>query len=143
MRPYNALHRLVRALAWYGVRIKCIVTKDDLQAGKKYDDAIAVIPRFDALGDSDHVQIPYRCLVPTRVDGLLVAGRSFSSDMEGNNMVNLILHCIAMGQAAGTAAALSVKDGVNVRDVNIRTLQDSLTRQNVPLPGVYSAPQKV
>jgi len=119
---------------------ECIVTKDDLQAGKKYDDAIAVIPRFDALGDTDHVQIPYRCLVPTKVEGLLVAGRSFSSDMEANNMVNLIPHCIAMGQAAGTAAALAIKDGVNVRDVNIGALQDSLAKQNVPLPPVYSAP---
>jgi hypothetical protein len=58
--------------------------------------------------------------------------------MAGNNMVNLIPHCIAMGQAAGTAAALAVKDGVNVRDVDIRALQDSLARQNVPLPQVSS-----
>jgi hypothetical protein len=115
---------------------ECIVTRENLQASKKYDDAIAVIPRFDALGDTDHVQIPYRCLVPVKVDGLLVAGRSFSSDVEGNNMINLIPHCIAMGQAAGTAASLAVKDDINVRDVNIRALQDSLVKQNVPLPGV-------
>ncbi len=122
---------------------ECIVTRDDLQAGKKYDDAIAVIPRFDALGDTNHVQIPYRCLVPTKVEGLLVAGRSFSSDMEANNMVNLIPHCIAMGQAAGTAASLAVKDGVNVRDVNIKALQDSLVKQNVPLPDAPSTISKV
>ncbi|UCH43549.1 MAG: FAD-dependent oxidoreductase [Dehalococcoidales bacterium] len=122
---------------------ECIVTRDDLQAGKKYDDAIALIPRFDALGNTDHVQLPYRCLVPTRVDALLVAGRSFSSDMAANNMVNLIPHCIAMGQAAGTAAAISIKDGVNVRDVNTKTLQDSLSRQGVPLPSVPSIVSKV
>ncbi|HEY31868.1 MAG TPA: FAD-dependent oxidoreductase [Dehalococcoidia bacterium] len=122
---------------------ECVVTREDLQAGKEYDDAIAVIPRFDALGDTAHVQIPYRCLVPVKVDGLLVAGRSFSSDMAANNMVNLIPHCIAMGQAAGTAAALAVKNDVNVRDVDIRALQDSLTRQNVPLPGVPSTVSKV
>ena len=117
-----------------------VVTRDDLQAGKEYDDAIALIPRFDQLGDTAHIQLPYRCLVPTKIEGLLVAGRSFSSDMQANNMVNLIPHCIAMGQAAGTAAALAIRNNVNVRDVNIRGLQDSLTRQNVPLPRVYSAP---
>jgi len=116
-----------------------VVTRDDLQAGKEYDDAIALIPRFDQLGDTAHIQLPYRCLVPTKIEGLLVAGRSFSSDMQANNMVNLIPHCIAMGQAAGTAAALAVKNNVNVRDVDIKALQDSLTRQNVPLPRVYSA----
>ena len=116
-----------------------VVTRDALQAGKEYDDAIAVIPRFGPPGDTAHIQLPYRCLVPIKVEGLLVAGRSFSSDMEANNMVNLIPHCIAMGQAAGTAAALAIKNNVNVRDVNIRALQDSLAKQNVPLPHVYSA----
>jgi len=117
---------------------ECVVTKEDLQAGKEYDDAIAVIPRFDALGDTASIQIPYRCLVPVKIDGMLVAGRSFSSDAAANNMVNLIPHCIAMGQAAGTAAALAVKGGVNVRDINIGALQDSLAKQNVPLPGIPS-----
>ncbi len=116
-----------------------VVSRDDLQVGKEFDDAIALIPRFDQLGDTAHVQLPYRCLVPVKVEGLLVAGRSFSSDMQANNMVNLIPHCIAMGQAAGTAAALAVKNDVNIRDVNVRDLQDSLARQNVPLPRVYSA----
>ncbi|UCB42462.1 MAG: FAD-dependent oxidoreductase [Dehalococcoidales bacterium] len=131
-----------------------IVTQDDLETGKKYDDAIAVIPRLRPVTQDDiragkelpedtaHIQIPYRCLVPVKVEGLLVAGRSFSSDMAANNMVNLIPHCIAMGQAAGTAAALAVKGDVNVRDIDIRALQDSLTKQNVPLPGVPSTVSK-
>jgi len=72
--------------------------------------------------------------VPVKVDGLLVAGRSFSSDMAANNTVNLIPHCIAMGQAAGTAAALALKNGTSVRQVNHEELLNSLTRQGVPLP---------
>lgn len=111
-----------------------VVTKEDLLAGKKYDDTIAIIPRYSPPGESAHIQIPYRCLVPIKVDGLLVAGRSFSSDMVANNTINLIPHCIAMGQAAGTAAALAIKNNVNIRDVNIRALQNSLVKQNVPLP---------
>ncbi len=111
-----------------------IVTMDDLKSGKKHDDTIAIIPRMGPSSDVPHVFIPYRCLVPKEVEGLLVAGRSFSSDMAANNMVNLIPHCIAMGQAAGTAAALSLQNGVSVRQVNYEELQNSLTRQGVPLP---------
>jgi hypothetical protein len=80
--------------------------------------------------------IPYRCLVPAKTEGLLVAGRSFSSDGAANNMANLIPHCIAMGQASGTAAALAVKEGIQPRQVNYRELQKILMKQDVPLPGV-------
>ena len=111
-----------------------VVTKEDLQSGKKHNDTIAVIPRLGPSGTANsHIHIPYRCLVPIKVEGLLVAGRSFSSDMEANNMVNLIPHCIAMGQAAGTAAALALKNGVNVRRVAYKELQVSLSKQGVPL----------
>ena len=55
--------------------------------------------------------VPYRCLVPKRVDGLLVAGRAFSSADTINETFNIIPHCIAYGQAAGTAAALAIKRG--------------------------------
>jgi len=119
-----------------------IVTMEDLNSGKKHDDTIAVIPRMGppgAIEKNPHVYIPYRCLVPVEVDGLLVAGRSFSSDMAANDMVNLIPHCIAMGQASGTAAALAIKHGISPRKVNIGELQESLTKHGVPLPGVVRA----
>jgi len=83
-----------------------------------------------------YTYIPYRSLVPVKTEGLLVAGRSFSSDGAANNMANLIPHCIAMGQAAGTAAAISVKEGIQPRQVNYRKLQKTLMQQDVPLPGV-------
>jgi hypothetical protein len=120
-----------------------VVTADDLKAAKKYDDAIAVFPRLGMMGESAHVQIPYRCLVPIKVEGLLVAGRSFSSDAGANNMANLIPHCIAMGQAAGTAAALAIKNNIALRKVDYRTLQKQLLDQGVPLPGTYPAEVEV
>ena len=49
-------------------------------------------------------------------------------------MINLIPHCIVMGQAAGTAASLSLQSGVSVRKVNYGELQKSLAGQGVPLP---------
>ena len=68
---------------------------------------------------------------------MLVGCRAFSSDQEANNFFNLIPHCVAMGEAAGTAAALSVKQGVSPRNVDFAALRKQLIAQNVPLPGAY------
>jgi hypothetical protein len=116
-----------------------VITKEDLQASKKHDDTIAVFPRLGPPGQTGpipHVYIPYRALVPVKTEGLLVAGRSFSSDEAANNMANLIPHCIAMGQAAGTAAALAIKQGITPRKVDRKILQKTLVNQGVSLPGV-------
>jgi hypothetical protein len=115
-----------------------MLTKDDFQSCKKFDDTIVVIPRLGPPGAREvkHVYIPYRALVPVKVDGLLVAGRSFSSDMAANNGANLIPHCIAMGQASGTAAAMAIKQGISPRKVDYRALQTKLIEQGVTLPGV-------
>jgi len=71
---------------------------------------------------------------------MLVACRAFSSDQEANNFFNLIPHCVAIGEAAGTAAALSLDQGKSVRNVDFQSLRSRLIEQNVPLPGAY--PQK-
>ncbi len=122
-----------------------IITKEDFINSKKYNDTIAVFPRMGPPGgkeETKHVYIPYRALVPAKMEGLLVAGRSFSSDYFANNMANLIPHCIAMGQAAGTAAALAVKQGISARKVDYKALQKKLSDQGVPLPGVIPAKAK-
>ena len=114
------------------------ITQDDLRNATMYEDTIAVFPRMGPPSEpgGKYTYIPYRSLVPVKTEGLLVAGRSFSSDGAANNMANLIPHCIAMGQAAGTAAAISVKEGIQPRQVNYRKLQKTLMQQDVPLPGV-------
>jgi len=111
-----------------------VVTKGDMHSGTNYHDTIAVFPNLDHNQSAEYpnVQIPYRCLIPRRIEGLLVAGRCFSSDPVVNDNFNLIPHCIAMGQAAGTAAALAVKDGVSPRKVDYRALRRHLTEQGVP-----------
>jgi len=116
-----------------------VITKEDIQTSKKFKDTIAVFPRLGPPGQTrqvKHVYIPFRVLVPAKIEGLLVAGRSFSSEEEANNMANLIPHCIAMGQAAGTAAALVIKQHASPRKVDYRILQETLKRQGVHLPGV-------
>lgn len=115
-----------------------VLTRNDFQKSKKFEDTIAVFPRLGPPGGGDvkHVYIPYRVLVPAKTDNLLVAGRSFSSDFASNNMANLIPHCIAMGQAAGTAAAIAVQQNILPRKVEYRTLQRNLVKQGVVLPGI-------
>ena len=121
-----------------------VITKEDFQTGKKFEDTVAVFPRLGPPGTAEvrRVYIPYRTLVPAKIEGLLVAGRSFGSDMAANNMANLIPHCISNGQAAGTAAAIAIKKGINPRKVDVGTLQQTLIKQGVVLPGIEVAPAK-
>lgn len=109
------------------------VTREDVSQGKTHDDVIALFPSIQPI-PHPLVQIPYRSLVPRDIEGLLVAGRCYSSDAPANNLTNLIPHCVAMGQAAGLAAVLSVEDGVNVRSVDYQVLQKRLMDQGVVLP---------
>jgi hypothetical protein len=110
----------------------------DLNTNDAFKDTIAVFPDLDR-GDTSIkfplTYIPYRSLLPKGVDNMLVACRAFASDQTANNFFNLIPHCIAFGEAAGTAAALSLKQGKTVRDVDMEALQEQLRYQNVPLPG--------
>jgi hypothetical protein len=72
--------------------------------------------------------------LPRRVENLIAAGRCFSADQVANDILSPIQCCVAMGQAAGTAAALAVKSGVSPRRVGYRVLQEQLLRQRVVLP---------
>jgi len=109
------------------------VSLKDVSSGKTYADTITWFPSLQ-LEEKPLIHIPYRSLVPKKIEGLLVAGRCYSSDGPANNMTNLIPHCVAMGEAAGAAAALAIDAGVPVRQVNIRALQGHLKKQDVPLP---------
>ena len=80
--------------------------KQDVRSGVVFPDTIAMIPPFHI--KTPPKAIPYRSLVPVKVDDLLVAGRCFSSDPFANDLLNLIPFCVAMGEAAGTAAAVAV-----------------------------------
>lgn len=119
-----------------------MVTSADLERNEPFEDTIAVFPDLDR-GELSlkhpHMFMPYRCMLPKGVENFLVACRAFSSDEEVNDLFNLIPHCIALGEAAGTAAALSIKQGVTPRNVDISALRERLIAQNVPLPGHYPA----
>ncbi|HBE03837.1 MAG TPA: FAD-dependent oxidoreductase [Spirochaetia bacterium] len=77
--------------------------------------------------------IPYRSLVPAKIDNLLVAGRCLSSEFMAQAGCRLILTCLNMGQAAGTAAALSLKQGIAPRKLNRVALQKQLLQDGCDL----------
>lgn len=109
------------------------VTLKDISSGRTYDDTITYFPSLQ-LAERPLIHIPYRSLVPETINGLLVAGRCYSSDGPANNLTNLIPHCVAMGEAAGTAAAIAVEHSIEVRNVDHWTLQKRLMEQGVALP---------
>jgi hypothetical protein len=115
------------------------VTRDDVLSGKTYEDTIAMFAPVAVLEDQGRVYIPYRCLVPVKIEGLLVAGRSFSSDARANDSCNLIPHCVGMGEAAGTAAAIALEQGISPRKITYKKLQERLLKQGVPLPGILKS----
>ena len=114
------------------------ITEQDIQAGRLHEDTIAVVParQWASTIRSALVYIPYRSLLPRRVENLLVAGRCLSSDQFANNILSPIQCCVAMGEAAGTAAALAVKNSVTPRLVDHGVLRERLIAQGVPLPGM-------
>jgi hypothetical protein len=67
------------------------------------------------------------------VDNLLIAGRCIAGDAISHASIRSMMCCAVIGQGAGVAAAVSIKDGVPVRDVSIANLQRELLRQGVRL----------
>jgi hypothetical protein len=119
------------------------LTAVDMAEGRRFDDAIAQ----SAMTLDAHKQksewmgtlprhtydLPYRMLVPQGVEGLLVAGRCSSMDHDAEAGLRKIPVCMALGQAAGTAAALAAQAGVAPRALDIAALQRTLLAQDVPL----------
>jgi hypothetical protein len=73
--------------------------------------------------------VPYRCLLPKGLDNVWVVGRSASADRIVQGSLRVMPNCFAMGQAAGTAAALASKYSVNSRNVRMEELQKLLIAQ--------------
>jgi hypothetical protein len=118
-----------------------VLNGQDVLEGRQFDDSIAQcsypIDIHDPQGPrgrlegirADHYEIPYRCLVPRQVDNLLVAGRPISADHEGAASARVIPPCYATGEAAGTAAALSIKQNVAPRELDVELLRSTLRNQ--------------
>ena len=139
------------------IRGEYLMTEDDILAGRHYPDAVAVDanqqnprqqgghPPDGKEGGPQDVEarelvarmfvyeIPYRCLVPQGVDGLLVAGRCISVDHHADVYTRNQGSCMATGEAAGVAAAGAFADGVPPRNVDVSKVQAGLRKLGVDL----------
>ncbi len=97
-----------------------VLTKDDLAQRTRFDDSVA---------RGRDYYMPYRVLLPQKIDNLLVAGRHFSVTSQAQKISREIPPCMAMGEAAGVAAALALNAGVTVRQVDVGAVQKALRAQ--------------
>ena len=120
-----------------------MLTGEDILGKTKFDDVIFLAgSSMDMHGgravnytpaQGEAYSVPYRILLPKKVCNLLVAGRSASLDRRALAAIRVMPPVFAMGQAAGTAAAICIEDGVAPKDVSIAKLHEKLLSDNVVL----------
>ncbi|MCB9419255.1 MAG: FAD-dependent oxidoreductase [Ardenticatenaceae bacterium] len=117
-----------------------ILTGQDVRNQAQFEDSIGIFPEFlDGYGvlvlptTGRYFQVPYRILVPQKVEGLLVAGRCVAGDKIAHTATRSMMCCTVTGQGAGVAAATAVKTKTTPRTVNINIVQQTLKNQGVRL----------
>jgi hypothetical protein len=118
-----------------------VLTEEDILGCRYFDDTIGVNGWpveahikgdvkfvFAATGSRGFNQIPYRIIVPQRVENLLVPGRCASMSHAGQSSARVSGSCFVMGQAAGTAADLALAASVSPRRIDVAKLQGRLER---------------
>ncbi len=130
------------------------LTRDDVLAARAFDDGLGLCgapiedhhggadTAWHYLPDGQAVGIPYRTLVVRDAANVLVAGRCFSATHDAHASVRSMAQCMAMGQAAGTAAALSIAGGRDPRDIDLSALRDRLRADGAILE-LADAPEAV
>lgn len=83
--------------------------------------------------NGEYYGVPFRCLVPVGVEQLLVAGRCVSATSEAAGAIRVMPPAMGLGQAAGVAAAIAVKFGKTVREIDTALLREELKKQGAYL----------
>jgi len=124
-----------------------IMNIEDIYHQTKFEDCVGLgshpidtRPRPEWLDDPEtsypprwYYQIPFRCQIARDRSNLLTAGRCISATHEGSGCIRATVQCMITGQAAGTAAAMCVKQNANPRDLDTDELRRTLTEQGVRL----------
>ena len=118
-----------------------VLTEADCKGLKRFDDAIAAcnydidIHNPEGTGtshyyfkDGDYYTIPYRSLIPKGASNMLVCGRCISSDHGAQASYRIMPTVTTLGEAAGTAIAIAVKNKVDTRSIDIKELQRVLVK---------------
>jgi len=85
----------------------------------------------DAKGPCFDTDMPYRCLLPRGLDGILVVGLGASAERDAMTLVRMQADLQNQGYAAGLAAAAAVQAGGHTRDIDVKALQQELVRQDI------------
>jgi len=114
------------------------ITGDDVRNEARFEDSIGIFPEFLDMFSlaiipttGRYFQVPYRILVPKKVENLLVVGRCVAGDKISHAATRQMMCCTVTGQGAGVAAAVSIKDDVICRGVDMRRVQKALRKQGV------------
>ncbi|MHA1884161.1 MAG: FAD-dependent oxidoreductase [Promethearchaeota archaeon] len=114
------------------------ITEYDVRNQARFEDSVGICPEFiDGYGiaimpiTGRYFQVPYRIMVPQKVENLLVAGRCVAGDKISHAATRQLCCCTVTGQGAGVAAAISIKNQKTCRDVDISMVQETLERQGV------------
>ncbi len=118
-----------------------IITEADARSGQKFEDVIAwrsglMDPGGEIGGPGGGMKthdVPYRAIVPEKLDGLLVGGRCISASHAAASAGKSMGNCIATGHACGIAAALAVAKKIVPREVPVAEIQDALRAEKVDL----------
>ncbi len=114
------------------------IVRDDVLSARQFDDQIGLcgapiedhVPgtgtKWEYLPDGKTVGIPYRTLIPRDGLNVLTPGRAFSASHDAQASIRSMAQCMAMGQAAGTAAALAAVGDGSVRAVAVGTLREQV-----------------
>jgi ribulose 1,5-bisphosphate synthetase/thiazole synthase len=115
-----------------------ILTEEDAAKGNTFEDTIGWrsgyldLMGYKFTGMKIH-DVPYRAILPVKVDGLLTAGRCISATHVAMAAGKSMGNCVATGHAAGLAAAMSARKGILPRELNVSELQDALRKDDVDL----------
>jgi hypothetical protein len=112
------------------------MTSLDVREQGRFEDSIGIFPEFiDGYGililptTGRYFQIPYRNLIPKKIENLLVSGRATGGDRDSHAATRNMACCAVTGQGAGIAAALSIKSNRPLREIDVAGIQAELERQ--------------
>lgn len=116
------------------------MTELDVREQARFEESVGIFPEFiDGYGililptTGRYFHLPYRTLLPKGVKNLICAGRITGGDKVSHAATRNMMCCAVTGQAAGTAAALSVKHNESFEGLSVSALQTELKRQGARL----------
>jgi len=116
-----------------------ILTREDVLSGKHFEDGVVPgcnsIDVHDSSGkdfvheflkEGEHYEIPYRCFLPANLEGILVGGRCISADYRALGSTRVMVVCMPIGEAIGTAASMAIAENCLPRRIMVQKLKETL-----------------